>query len=147
MSDGGDSKVTLSECSWEGNNGRSAISFINYCIFSLSVCLFITVLSNICIIEHSKRRVNKLTLRPWRVAMLTVVSVALKAISNEVYVSWNVWLVIERFCKLCNVYFGLTLIQEKHLLSLFMIYQANLPVTRYDVMKDRFRDVEHRSNR
>ena len=50
--------------------------------------------------------------------------VALKSISNEVYMSWSMWFVIERFSKLLNVLFGMTLVLEKHLYSAFMVYQV-----------------------
>ena len=67
---------------------------------------------------------------------------AIKAISDEVYMSWNMWYTIERINKLFNIYLGLTMVFEKHILSLFMIYQTTFPTTQHDVMKDKFRQVE-----
>ena len=56
--------------------------------------------------------------------------------------SWNMWYTIERINKLFNIYLGLTMVFEKHILSLFMIYQTTFPTTQHDVMKDKFRQVE-----
>ena len=52
------------------------------------------------------------------------------------------WFTIERICKLFNVYLGLTLIFEKKVLSLFIVYQNIFKANQLDVMKDKYREVE-----
>ena len=79
----------------------------------------------ICHVQHGKRRINKLTLRPWRIAFLTMTMVAIKSLSNLVYMQWDAWFVIERLSKLLNILFGLTLVLEKHIYSAFMVYQVH----------------------
>ena len=59
---------------------------------------------------HGTRRINRLTMRPWKICLITILVVAIKALSNEVHMKWNLWFFIERVAKLFNVYFGLTLI-------------------------------------
>ena len=86
---------------------------MNYLVFALSVTALIGVLWIICIVTHGTRRINLLTLRPWRIVFGSLFVIAVKAISNEVYMSWNMWFIIERICKLFNIYFGMTLILEK----------------------------------
>ena len=116
-------------------------------IFALSVTAFIGVLWVICAVVHGRRRLNFLTLRPWRIAFASLFITSIKAISNEVYMSWDLWLLIERICKLFNIYFGMTLVLEKEILCLFMVYQAHFDLSQHDVMKDKFRSLERRLNR
>ena len=130
---------TVEDCKW---NENKLISYANNLIFSLSIASLLVVLWQICILEHGTRRVNFLTSRPWRTALIILFLIAIKAISNEIYMSWDWWLFIERLCKLLNIYFGLTLALEKHILALFMIYQVHFNLNQHDVMKDKFRSLE-----
>ena len=136
--------VSRLSCKWQDNE---SVSYANDLVFSLSICSLLVITWQICQVEHGTQQINFLTMRPWRVSLVIVIFVAVKVVSNEVYISWDFWLFIERICKLLNIFFGLTLAFEKQILSIFMIYQAHFPLNQHDVMKDNLRDLEQRINR
>ena len=114
----------------------------------MAFTVLLGVLWQICRIQHGTRPISSLTLRPWRVVLICLITVSAQAISNGKGIdSWANWFAIERLNKLTNVYFGLTLSFEKHILSLFMIYQSHLKANQLDVMKDTFRKFEKEANR
>ena len=80
-------------------------------------------------------------------AMLCLAAVLCKCISDIYNFNWSIWLTIERLCKLFNVYLGLTLIFEKQIYTLFMVYQVHLSPNQLDVMKDNYRRVEYQESR
>lgn len=107
----------------------------------------IGVLWIICHVTHGTQRINFLTLRPWRIVLMSLFFTSLKASMTEAFIDWSVYFIIERFCKFCNIIFGLTLIFEKQILSLFMVYQAHFELNQHDVMKDELRKVESKINK
>ena len=112
----------MSDCIW---NENEVIYWINLSIFAISITSLLFIKTLICHVQHGKRRINKLTLRPWRIAWLTLAVVALKSFSNLIYMQWDIWFVIERLSKLLNIVFGMTLVLEKHIYSAFMEYQVH----------------------
>lgn len=81
------------------------------------------------------------------VCLMTVFLVALKAITNEVYIHWNIWFLIEGVCKISNVLLSVTLVQEKEIMILFVAYQKHFSLSQLDVHKDRFRQREEKMSR
>ena len=112
-------KDDISQCVWKEND---TIEWINLWIFAISITSLLFIKTLICHVQHGKRRINKLTLRPWKIAFLTVTVVAIKSLSNLIYMQWDIWFVIERLSKLLNMLFAMTLVLEKHIYSAFMVY-------------------------
>lgn len=122
--------------------------YVNYLIFALSIASIMAVLWIICHVQHGRRRINALTMRPWRVVLICLLSVSIQTISNDPsLLNWSIWFSIERVNKLFNVFLSVTLIHEKHILSLFMLYQVHFDLRQHDVMKDKFRDLEQKESK
>ena len=135
----------IEECIWDY---KEEYVIENFLIFAMAFTVLLGVVWQICRIQHGTRPISSLTLRPWRVVLICLISVSAQAISNGKGIeSWSNWFAIERLNKLTNVYFGLTLSFEKHILSLFMIYQSHVTANQLDVMKDTFRKFEKEANR
>ena len=138
----GERTRVMQNCDWEPIEW---IQYSNYLIFSLSITFMMAVLVIICHVQHGNQRINSITLRPWRVALLSLISIAAQTLSNEPhFLLWSVWFSIERVNKLFNVYFVMTLVNEKDILSLFMSYQIHFDLRQHDVMKDKFKEVERK---
>ena len=121
--------------------------YMNYLIFAMAISSIIAVLWIICHVQHGNRRINALTMRPWRVVLICLVSVSSQTISNDPnLLNWSFWFSIERVNKLSNIFLAVTLIHEKHILSLFMLYQVHFDLRQHDVMKDKFRELEQKES-
>lgn len=121
--------------------------YVNYLVFAMAIASIIAVLWIICHVQHGRRRINALTMRPWRVVLICLVSVGSQTITNDPsLLNWSIWFSLERVNKLFNVFLSVTMIHEKHILSLFMLYQVHFDLRQHDVMKDKFRELEQKEN-
>lgn len=127
----------MTDCIWEDD--KELVEYLNYSFFSLAVSAMLLVLTQICFVVHGTKRINRITMRPWKVCLITMFFTAIKAIVTEVYISWNLWFVFEGLCKYCNVILTLTLVFEKDILIMFMVYQNHFTLSQLDVHKDFFR--------
>ena len=135
----------MDTCSW---GYVEWLLYVNYLVFALSIASIMAVLWIICHVQHGRRRINALTMRPWRVVLICLLSVSIQTISNDPsLLNWSIWFSIERVNKLFNVFLSVTLIHEKHILSLFMLYQVHFDLRQHDVMKDKFRDLEQKESK
>ena len=117
--------------------------YVNYLVFALAMTFMISVLWIICHVQHGTRKINALTLRPWRVVIICLFTVGAQTIVNDPHmISWSIWFSIERINKIFNVFLAVTVVNEKHILSLFILYQVHFDQRQHDVMKDKFRELE-----
>ena len=69
----------VEDCLWKEDFHTS---LFNLFVSALAITGIIIVMTQICRAEHGTRRINYLTLRPWKIALLGLFIVVIKALSN-----------------------------------------------------------------
>ena len=69
----------IDECIWAYND---KYVFENFAIFGMAFTVLLGTLWQICRIQHGTRPISSLTLRPWRVVLICLITVSAQAISN-----------------------------------------------------------------
>ena len=76
-------KFNIEECKWDQDSYDDRfITYANFFIGSVAVLGGLALIAKICRVQHGKSKLNFLSLRPWRFAVLTMFFVAMKAITD-----------------------------------------------------------------